>query len=73
MLGWLVDRKIAPQIPVSDKASRTDGTSSREDFEWDPKGDQYICQKVNRLRNFAETTPIQTEAHPAQAGQNIAG
>lgn len=26
MLGWLVDRKIAPHIPVIDKATRTDGT-----------------------------------------------
>jgi hypothetical protein len=58
MLGWLVDRKIAPQIPVSDKASRTDGTSSREDFEWDPKGDQYICpegQSLKKLRrNYSD-------------------
>ena len=29
MLGWLVDRKIAPHIPVIDKARRTDGTWSR--------------------------------------------
>jgi hypothetical protein len=33
MLGWLVDRKIAPHIPVIDKAGRTDGTWSRADFE----------------------------------------
>lgn len=26
MLGWLVDRKIAPHIPVFDKSGRTDGT-----------------------------------------------
>jgi len=41
MLGWLVDRKIAPHIPVIDKAGRTDGTWSRTDFEWDPENDQY--------------------------------
>ena len=43
MLGWLVDRGIAPHIPVLDNASRNDGTWSREDFKWDPKEDQYIC------------------------------
>ncbi len=26
MLGWLVDRKIAPHIPVFDKSGRSDGT-----------------------------------------------
>ena len=26
MLGWLVERKIAPHIPVFDKSERTDGT-----------------------------------------------
>jgi transposase len=26
MLGWLVERKIAPHIPVFDKSGRTDGT-----------------------------------------------
>ena len=43
MLGWLVDRKINPHIPVLDKAGRTDGTWSRTDFEWDAANDQYIC------------------------------
>ena len=40
MLGWLVDRKIAPHIPVIDKAGRTDGTWSGADFEWDAANDQ---------------------------------
>ncbi|KUP94665.1 hypothetical protein TRIHO_05910 [Tritonibacter horizontis] len=33
MLGWLVDRKIAPHIPVLDKSGRNDGTWTRADFE----------------------------------------
>lgn len=32
MLGWLVGQKIAPHIPVFDKAGRSDGTWSRADF-----------------------------------------
>ena len=35
-----------------DKASRTDGTWSREDFEWDPKGDKYICPEGQSLKQF---------------------
>ncbi len=52
MLGWLVDRKIAPHIPVIDKAGRTDGTWSRADFEWDPENDQYVCLEGQSLKQF---------------------
>lgn len=50
MLGWLVDRKIAPHIPVIDKAGRTDGTWSRADFEWDAGNNQYICPEGEALK-----------------------
>lgn len=52
MLGWLVDRNIAPHIPVIDKAGRTDGTWSRADFEWDAQNNQYICPKGETLKQF---------------------
>ena len=31
LLKWLVDREIAPHIPVWDKSARSDGTFSRAD------------------------------------------
>jgi transposase len=52
MLGWLVDRGIAPHIPVIDKAGRTDGTWTRADFEWDAKNNQYICPEGQDLKQF---------------------
>ncbi|MFD0982842.1 IS1182 family transposase [Tropicimonas aquimaris] len=52
MLGWLVDRKIAPHIPVIDKSERTDGTWSRDDFEWDATNDQFICPEGHGLKQF---------------------
>ena len=52
MLGSLVDRKIAPHIPVIDKAGRTDGTWSRADFEWDAENNQYICPEGEALKQF---------------------
>lgn len=52
MLGWLVDRKIAPHIPVIDKAGRTDGTWSRTAFEWDADNNQYICPEGEALKQF---------------------
>lgn len=52
MLGWLVDRKIAPHIPVFDKSGRSDGTWTRADFEWDAENDQYICPEGHTLKQF---------------------
>ena len=52
MLGWLVDRKIAPHIPVFDKSGRNDGTWTRADFEWDAENDQYICPEGHALKQF---------------------
>lgn len=52
MLGWLVDRKIAPHIPVFDKSGRSDGTWTRADFEWDAENDQYICPEGEVLKQF---------------------
>jgi transposase len=52
MLDWLVDRGIAPHIPVIDQAGRTDGTWSRDDFEWDAKNDKYICPEGQSLKQF---------------------
>ena len=49
MLGWLVEGKIAPYIPVFDKSGRT---WSRADFEWDVENDQYICSEGQTLKQF---------------------
>src|SRR5258707_14699014 len=43
LLKWLVDRNIAPHIPVWDKSARSDGTFSRADFVFDQGRDIYIC------------------------------
>lgn len=52
MLGWLVDRKIAPHIPVFDKSGRADGTWTRAEFEWDADNNQYICPEGEALKQF---------------------
>ena len=43
MLGCLVERGIAPHIPVWDKSELDDGTFSRADFTYDKERDLYIC------------------------------
>jgi transposase len=43
LLKWLVDRNIAPHVPVWDKSARTDGTFSRADFVFDQQRNVYTC------------------------------
>jgi transposase len=43
LLKWLVDRSIAPHIPVWDKSARPDGTFGRADFVFDHERNIYIC------------------------------
>src|SRR5580704_12147251 len=43
LLKWLIDRKIAPHVPVWDKSARTDGTFSRVDFVFDRERNVYVC------------------------------
>jgi transposase len=43
LLKWLVDRQIAPHIPVWDKSARSDGTFSRADFVFDQERNVYVC------------------------------
>ncbi len=52
MLDWLVDRIIAPHIPVIDKSGRNDGTWTRAEFEWDAENDHYICPEGHELKQF---------------------
>src|SRR5262245_19961359 len=42
-LKALVDRKIAPHVPVWDKSARHDGTFSRADFVFHRGRNLYIC------------------------------
>jgi hypothetical protein len=43
LLKWLVDRKIAPHVPVWDKSARPDGTFSRASFTFDKERNVYTC------------------------------
>jgi hypothetical protein len=50
LLKWLVDRKITPHVPVSDKSARPDGTFSRADFTFDKARNVYIFRVVRSSR-----------------------
>jgi hypothetical protein len=66
MLDCLVEgRGIAPHIPAFDKPKRTDGTFSREDFDYDHRADAYICPAGKALRqrqkNYKTPPPLVDE------------
>ncbi len=51
LLKWLVDRKIAPHVPVWDKSARNDGTFSRADFTPSTgSANAYVCPSANCSR-----------------------
>jgi transposase len=52
MLGWLVEHKIDPHIPVWDKSERDDGTFMRADFSYDKERDIYICPGGKELKQY---------------------
>jgi transposase len=64
-LGWLVDQKIAPHIPVWDKGNRDDGTFSRSNFIFDREQDQYTCPAGKVLKQYRRnfTVPRTDNAH----------
>ncbi len=52
MLGWLVEERIEPHIPMIDKSERSDGTFSNTDFTFDPEADEYTCPGGNKLKKY---------------------
>ena len=51
MIGWLVERKIDPHIPVWDQSEiASEGKFARADFVYDKTRDVYVCPNGKELR-----------------------
>jgi transposase len=48
-LNWIVEKSIAPHIPVIEKSKREDGSLSREDFTFDQDRNVYVCPQGKLL------------------------
>lgn len=68
MLNWLVDRDIAPHIPVIDNSARSDGTFERADFTFDAKTDAYICPGGKELKQYRRAFTKPREPRPDKDG-----
>ena len=50
LIAWLLDRAIAPHIPVWERYPPADGMFSRSDFAYDAERDAYICPNGSLLK-----------------------
>ena len=50
LIAWLLDRAIAPHIPVWERYPTADGMFSRSDFAYDAERDLYICPNGRLLK-----------------------
>ena len=50
LIAWLLDRAIAPHIPVWERYPPADGMFSRSDFAYDAQRNVYICPNGRLLK-----------------------
>jgi transposase len=50
LIAWLLDKAIAPHIPVWERYPPADGMFSRSDFAYDAERDAYICPNGRLLK-----------------------
>ena len=50
LIAWLLDRAIAPHIPVWERYPPADGMFARSDFAYDAERDVYICPNGRLLK-----------------------
>jgi transposase len=50
LIAWLLDRAIAPHIPVWERYPPADGMFSRSDFAYDAERDVYVCPNGRLLK-----------------------
>lgn len=57
MLGWLMEQRIEPHIPILDRERQTANTFTRADFTFDAAENVYICPAGKRLANLGLVRP----------------
>ena len=67
-LRALMDCGIEPHVPVIDKSTRTDGTFSRADFEYDADHDVYMCPGDKLLKTTGNVHADDTLRYRAKTG-----
>lgn len=60
MLSWLVEREIAPHVPVLDRAHQTNGKLDRSAFVYEEQHDQFRCPSGHVLK-FTRIRPDHQE------------
>jgi len=62
-LTWLLQRDIAPHIPVLDRYKQTTGVFTRKDFRFVPEDNCYICPAGEKLVHVGSTPPSKSDIY----------
>jgi hypothetical protein len=62
-LTWLLQRNIAPHIPVLDRHKQTTGIFTRKAFQFLPQEDCYICPAGKKLVRVGSTPPSKSDIY----------
>src|SRR5262252_7271222 len=68
-LAWLLERKIAPHIPVLDRRHQTGGHFTRDQFRYDPAENVYYCPEGKLLRYQRQRPDTQGYAYCSTVAQ----
>jgi transposase len=71
LIAWLLDRAIAPHIPVWERYPPADGMFSRSDFAYDAERDVYICPNGRLLKTTGTIHDGRVRnylSHPGECG-----
>jgi transposase len=71
LIAWLLDRAIAPHIPVWERYPPADGMFSRSDFAYDGERDVYICPNGRLLKTTGTIHDGRVRnylSHPGECG-----
>ena len=67
LLGWLIERKITPYIPVIDRTRQRDGFFMRDAFTYDHLADAYRCPADKPLTYCGTVSATQVRRYHSRA------
>ncbi|MEP3296568.1 MAG: IS1182 family transposase [Pseudoruegeria sp.] len=67
-LSWLLKHEITPFVPVLDRKKQTDGKLTRDDFDYDPERDTYVCPQGHDLTLKSINRQTRVKRYKAKPG-----
>ena len=68
-LGWLLEQKVQPYIPVIDRRQQTRRYFTRDQFQYDPRENAYRCPQGQMVRYRGLAVPTQSYVYRTTESQ----